>query len=81
LLGARDIAELIGSKPLLVDYWRQQGLLKGVPLNDKGEYMYERPDPEAVKQIKNAHSFETNRGPRLDRANEVQYGTFPLLQL
>jgi len=52
LLGARDIAELIGSKPILVDYWRQQGLLKGVPLNDKGEYMYERPDPEAVKQIK-----------------------------
>jgi hypothetical protein len=52
LLGSRGIAELIGSKPLLVDYWRQQGLLKGVPLNDKGEYMYERPDPEAVKQIK-----------------------------
>ena len=52
LLGSRGIAELIGSKPILVDYWRQQGLLKGVPLNDKGEYMYERPDPEAVKQIK-----------------------------
>jgi len=52
LLGAREIAELIGSKPLLVDYWRQQGLLKGVQLDDKGQYMYERPDSEAVKQIK-----------------------------
>jgi len=52
LLDACAIAELIGSKPLLVDYWRQQGLLHGVPLNDKGQYMYERPEPEAVKQIK-----------------------------
>lgn len=52
LLSSRGIAELIDSKPNLVDYWRQQGLLKGVPLNDKGEYMYEQPDPAVVKQIK-----------------------------
>jgi DNA invertase Pin-like site-specific DNA recombinase len=52
LLGLHTMAEIIGTKPNLVDYWRQQGLLKGVLLNDKGEYMYERPDPEAVQQIK-----------------------------
>jgi DNA invertase Pin-like site-specific DNA recombinase len=52
LLDAHDIAALIGSKPGLVDYWRQQGLLKGAPMNDKIEYMYERPEPEVVEQIK-----------------------------
>jgi hypothetical protein len=30
LLTARQIAELIGSKPLLVDYWREVGLLNGI---------------------------------------------------
>lgn len=52
LLGSHAIAEIIETKPTLVDYWRQQGLLQGVPLNDKHEYMYERPAPEIVKQIK-----------------------------
>jgi hypothetical protein len=45
------MAEIIGTKPTLVDYTRQQGLLQGVQLNDKHEYMYERPAPEMVKQI------------------------------
>lgn len=58
LLGARGIAEMIGSKPNLVDYWRQEGLLKGVLLNDKNEYMYERPDPAVVKQIKMRTRFK-----------------------
>ena len=52
LLNAPAIAEIIGTRPTLVDYWRQRGLLKGVPLNDKHEYMYERPTPAVVKQIK-----------------------------
>ena len=43
---------LVGSKPLLIDYWRQKGLLKGIRLNDKNEYLYERPDPDAIEQIK-----------------------------
>jgi len=52
LLNSHVIAEIIGTKPNLVDYWRQQGLLQGVPLNDKHEYLYERPAPEMVQQIK-----------------------------
>jgi DNA invertase Pin-like site-specific DNA recombinase len=52
LLTAREIAELVGSKPHLVDYWRQQGLLKGVRSNDKNEYFYERPEPDAIQEIK-----------------------------
>jgi DNA invertase Pin-like site-specific DNA recombinase len=52
LFTAREIAELVGSKPHLVDYWREQGLLKGTRSNDKNEYLYERPEPDALQQIK-----------------------------
>jgi hypothetical protein len=47
LLNAREIAQLIETKPLLVDYWRQQGLLEGIRLNDKNEYLYKPPDDDA----------------------------------
>jgi DNA invertase Pin-like site-specific DNA recombinase len=52
LLKTHAIAEIIGTKPNLVGYWRQQGLLKGCRVNERNEYMYERPDPEAVQRIK-----------------------------
>ena len=52
LLTPQEIAEQIGSKPNLVDYWREQGLLKGARRNEKNEYYYERPSPEIVQQIK-----------------------------
>ena len=52
LLTARQIAELIGSKPLLVDYWREVGLLNGIRLNDKNEYLYEHPNADTIQQIK-----------------------------
>jgi DNA invertase Pin-like site-specific DNA recombinase len=52
LLTARQIAELIGSKPLLVDYWREIGLLDGIRLNDKNEYLYEHPNADTIQQIK-----------------------------
>jgi DNA invertase Pin-like site-specific DNA recombinase len=52
LLTAKEIAQLIGTKPLLVDYWREQGLLKGIRLNDKNQYLYQRPDSDVIQQIK-----------------------------
>jgi MerR-like DNA binding protein len=52
LLTSRQIAELIGSKHLLVDYWRQKGLLNGIRLNDKNEYLYEHPNADTIQQIK-----------------------------
>jgi len=52
LLTARQIAELIGSKHLLVDYWRRKGLLNGIRLNDKNEYFYEHPNADTIQQIK-----------------------------
>jgi DNA invertase Pin-like site-specific DNA recombinase len=51
-LNTRQIAQLIDSKPSLVDYWRQQGLLKGIRLNDRNEYLYENPNTDVLQQIK-----------------------------
>jgi hypothetical protein len=51
LLSARSVAELLGTQAPLVDYWRQQGLLKGVLLNHRNEYLYEHPDGQTVKEI------------------------------
>jgi DNA invertase Pin-like site-specific DNA recombinase len=52
LLSAPEIGQLIDSKPHLVPYWRNQGLLKGTRLNERNQYYYERPSPEIVQQIK-----------------------------
>ena len=61
-LNARDIAALVETKPLLVDYWRQQGLLEGIRLNDKNEYLYQPPDANAIQQIKQrTRSKNTNQ--------------------
>jgi hypothetical protein len=61
-LNAKEIAALVGTKPLLVDYWRQQGLLEGIRLNDKNEYLYQPPDANAIQQIKQrTRSKNTNQ--------------------
>jgi DNA invertase Pin-like site-specific DNA recombinase len=51
-LNIREMAKILDTKPNLVDYWREQGLLRGVRLNDKNEYLYERPDADTVQVIK-----------------------------
>ena len=53
-LNTRQIAQLIDSKPSLVDYWRQQGLLKGIRLNDRNEYLYENPDADVLNRLNGA---------------------------
>jgi hypothetical protein len=52
LLTAGEIAELVGTKAHLVDYWREQGVLRGARLNEKNQYMYERPEDAAIEEIK-----------------------------
>jgi hypothetical protein len=71
MVDAHQVAELLGTKPNLVDYWRQQGVLRGVRLNDKKEYLYERPDAQAVQTIQ--HRTRLNRNPAvvLDGTHEV----------
>jgi DNA invertase Pin-like site-specific DNA recombinase len=61
LVNAREIAELTGTKPLLVDYWRERGLLHGIRLNDKNEYLYQRPDAEAIRQIRRRTRTSKNK--------------------
>ena len=51
-INAREVAGLIGSKPTLVDYWREKGILQGIRFNDKNEYLYKRPNLADIEQIK-----------------------------
>ena len=50
-LTTKQIAPQIGCKLAAVKYWRQQGLLQGIRLNDKEEYLYEPPRADMVAQI------------------------------
>ncbi len=71
MLDSHRVAELLGTKPNLVDYWRQQGVLRGVRLNDKKEYLYERPDAQAVQTIQRRTRLNRNPAVVLDGTNEV----------
>lgn len=51
-LTTKEVAPQIGCKLTAVKYWRQQGLLQGIRLNDKEEYLYEPPRADMVAQIK-----------------------------
>ena len=64
-------AELLGTKPNLVDYWRQQGVLRGVRLNDRKEYLYERPDAQTVQTIQQRTRLNRSPAVVLDGTDEV----------
>jgi DNA invertase Pin-like site-specific DNA recombinase len=71
MVDAHQVAELLGTKPNLVDYWRQQGVLRGVRLNDKKEYLYERPDAQAVQTIQQRTRLNRNPAVVLDGTHEA----------
>jgi DNA invertase Pin-like site-specific DNA recombinase len=52
LLDSHAISQILGTNRRQVVFWRQEGLLKGALLNAKNQYLYERPTPEVVKEIK-----------------------------
>jgi DNA invertase Pin-like site-specific DNA recombinase len=62
LLNIHQLAELIGTKPNLVDYWREQGLLRGLRVTEKKEYLYEQPDAQIVQTIQQRTRLNRNRG-------------------
>ena len=76
LLTAKQIAELIASKHRLVNYWRQKGLLNGIRLNDKNEYLYEHPNEDTIQQIKRRIKLsKPTTYPRYYSTYEAQYET------
>ena len=71
MVDTHQAAELLRTKPHLVDYWRQQGVLRGVRLNDKKEYLYERPDAQTVQIIQQRTRLNRNPAVVLDGTHEV----------
>ena len=51
LLTARQIGPMIGSAISRVKYWRQVGVLKGVKLGERNDYLYYKPTGTEVELI------------------------------
>jgi DNA invertase Pin-like site-specific DNA recombinase len=51
LLTLSEIAERLGVEPSTVKIWRRAGLLVGHDYNDKGQYLFEPPGPDAPKKF------------------------------
>jgi hypothetical protein len=60
LLDIHQLADVIGTKPNLVDYWREQGLLHGVRANEKKQYLYEQPSVQIVQTIQQRTRLNRN---------------------
>jgi hypothetical protein len=67
-LTTQQIAPEIGCKPNLVKYWRQQGLLQGIRLNDKEEYLLRAPRQRSLHRAgigrTTRHAADHRTGPR-----------------
>lgn len=66
LLTARQIAPRIGSTPKRVKYWRQAGLLRGVKLGERNEYVYYSPTEVEMEQIQRRRQ---KRSPKATASN------------
>lgn len=62
LLTARQIGAIIGSTTSRVKYWRTVGVLKGVKLGERNEYLYYRPTGTEVDNIRQRRQ---NRSPKV----------------
>lgn len=52
LLTTREVAAIVGTGADQVRDWRRQGLLKGVPINDKDDQLFEPPTQEIIEKLK-----------------------------
>lgn len=65
LLTPRQIGPMIGSALSRVKYWRRVGVLKGVRIGERNEYLYHKPTEAEVEQIR------YRRQKRSPKANRV----------
>jgi DNA invertase Pin-like site-specific DNA recombinase len=74
LLTPDEIADALNVSPGTVKVWGRHGLLRRYVSNDKGEYLYEPPGPNApIKMQGRRLSDRCSSNLPSDHANEVQY--------
>ena len=66
LLTARQIGPMIGSVTSGVQYWRRAGVLKGIKLGEKNDYLYYPPTEADLEEI------HRRRGKHSPKANTLQ---------
>ena len=65
LLTPRQIGLMIGAAFSRANYWRRVGVLKGVKIGERNEYLYYKPTNAEVEQIR------CRRQKRSPKANRV----------
>ena len=75
---ARRVAEMarrLHVGPDTIKSWRRHGLLRGRRANDRDEYLFEPPGPDAPVKSQGWKFAERRRFPKVlpDRTQEVQY--------
>jgi DNA invertase Pin-like site-specific DNA recombinase len=75
LLSLAEMARSLGVAPATVKVWRRAGLLRAHAYNDKGECLFEPPDPDTPMRYKWKGLGEKRRLRKLaaHRTDEVQY--------
>jgi DNA invertase Pin-like site-specific DNA recombinase len=76
MLTRDEIARRLKVSPATVKVWGQHGLLPRSVCNDKGEWLYEPPGPNAPVKLQGRRLSDRRSGTAIsDQPNEVQYET------
>jgi DNA invertase Pin-like site-specific DNA recombinase len=73
MLTTTEIAAALGVSTCTIKIWRARGLLRGLPYNDKGEWLYARPAADAPSKQQGRKLSERSRPSEVspNRAKEV----------
>jgi len=76
-LTQEEMAQKLNVTPVTVRAWRQHGLLRAYPYNDRNECLYEPPDTQTPVKSQGRKLAERRRFPPVlrQRSNEVQHAT------
>jgi len=75
MLTVKEMAKKLGVHTCTIKTWRREGLLRGYPFNDKEEYLFMPPGPDAPVKSQGQKLSERRRFTKVvsDRSKEVQY--------
>ncbi len=74
LLALSEVADALGISTATAEQWRLAGLLRAHAYNDKNQYLYERPGPDAPTRYtwKGITQWKRQRGSASHPTHEVQ---------
>jgi len=68
LLTAREVAQIVGGAASQIKAWRHRGVLTGTRYNEKSEYLYPRPTPAVIAEIRRRRGLRGKKPQKIDNA-------------